>query len=148
MLLSILRSMLFVSNRPYLVLIQLSIEKSAVSIVPDFSQATTDAAIANLKNRINGTRPLGMVRSDTSELLVIYDGKCAIDVLGCNNSLIQDQTQSLAAISQSMVPPTAKQVISAGKQGQRRMLTMAHISFSSLRSSSRFATLAQADLSK
>jgi len=52
-------------------------QKSVVTVVPDLSNASHIAAMADLKSRCDAARPLGLVRCDADELLVIYD------TLGC-----------------------------------------------------------------
>ncbi|KAH7930131.1 hypothetical protein BV22DRAFT_1028615 [Leucogyrophana mollusca] len=47
--------------------------KSVVAVVPDFGQATSSTKMADLKARCEASKPLGLVRCDASELLVIYD---------------------------------------------------------------------------
>jgi len=49
------------------------------SLVPDFSKANENenAALNSLKSKCEAAKPLGMVRCDAKELLVVYDG------LGC-----------------------------------------------------------------
>ncbi|KAJ4494966.1 hypothetical protein C8J55DRAFT_109545 [Lentinula edodes] len=44
-----------------------------VTVVPDFSGASTNQPLANLKSRVDGLKPLGLIRSNSSELLVIYE---------------------------------------------------------------------------
>ncbi|KAJ3783008.1 hypothetical protein GGU11DRAFT_848965 [Lentinula aff. detonsa] len=50
-----------------------NIANSRVTVVPDFSGASTNQPMANLKSRVDSAKPLGLIRSDASELLVIYD---------------------------------------------------------------------------
>lgn len=51
----------------------LSLARSAVTVVPDLRDAVHDLPMSNLKERINDAKPLGLVRVDANELLVIYD---------------------------------------------------------------------------
>ncbi|KAF5367381.1 hypothetical protein D9758_003697 [Tetrapyrgos nigripes] len=46
---------------------------SAVTVVPDFSGSSSNVPMGNLKNRLEGANPLGLVRSKADELLVVYD---------------------------------------------------------------------------
>ncbi|KAF5377347.1 hypothetical protein D9757_007993 [Collybiopsis confluens] len=50
-----------------------NVAKCRVTVVPDFSDANNNQPMANLKSRLDSTKPLGLIRSDASELLVIYD---------------------------------------------------------------------------
>ena len=43
-------------------------------VVPDFH--CNDPAVALLKNRVEGAKPLGLIRVAQEELMVIYDSKC------------------------------------------------------------------------
>ena len=56
-----------------------SFAKSTVAVVPDFH--CDDPGVALLKSRIEGAKPLGLVRVTQDELMVIYDSKC-------NNSIM------------------------------------------------------------
>jgi len=47
------------------------------SLVPDFTGASENPALHSLKSKCEAARPLGVVRCDASELLVVYDD------LGC-----------------------------------------------------------------
>ncbi|EGN99254.1 hypothetical protein SERLA73DRAFT_168758 [Serpula lacrymans var. lacrymans S7.3] len=47
--------------------------KSGIVLVPDFSDAHNSKAMTDLKSRCEAAKPLGLVRSGASELLVIYD---------------------------------------------------------------------------
>ena len=44
-------------------------------MVPDLREAGQNPLMAKLKSHLEGQRPLGFVRVDLNELLVIYDGK-------------------------------------------------------------------------
>ncbi|KAJ8508807.1 hypothetical protein ONZ45_g8965 [Pleurotus djamor] len=57
----------------------MNVAKSAISVIPDFSKAdpNTNKPMADLKQRTDEAKPLGIVRSDEKELLVVYD------TLGC-----------------------------------------------------------------
>ncbi|KAF8627002.1 hypothetical protein AX15_004586 [Amanita polypyramis BW_CC] len=50
--------------------------KSTVSLVPDL-HSSNDATVTLLKNRLEGARPLGLIRVTPEELMVVYD------TLGC-----------------------------------------------------------------
>ncbi|KAF7964575.1 hypothetical protein HWV62_5482, partial [Athelia sp. TMB] len=50
-----------------------NVQKSVVTIVPDMSNAANNPPMADLKARCDNARPLGLVRCDADELLVIYD---------------------------------------------------------------------------
>lgn len=54
-----------------------SIAKSAVTVVPDFHNSSTNAPLASLKSRIDsmGAKPLGLIRCDASEILVVFNGR-------------------------------------------------------------------------
>ncbi|KAG1722954.1 uncharacterized protein EDB91DRAFT_1240160 [Suillus paluster] len=51
--------------------------KQMVSVVPDFSGATSNTDMANLKTRCEESKPLGLIRTESGEILVVYD------TLGC-----------------------------------------------------------------
>ncbi|EIW84261.1 hypothetical protein CONPUDRAFT_163433 [Coniophora puteana RWD-64-598 SS2] len=46
---------------------------SVVAVVPDFSDSATNKRVADLKSRCEAAKPLGLIRCDASELLVVYD---------------------------------------------------------------------------
>ncbi|KAG6373463.1 hypothetical protein JVT61DRAFT_6616 [Boletus reticuloceps] len=50
-----------------------SASSSAVTLVPDFGSASHNSATADLKTRCEDAKPLGLVRHDATELMVIYD---------------------------------------------------------------------------
>ncbi|KAJ7593119.1 hypothetical protein C8J56DRAFT_930435 [Mycena floridula] len=54
-----------------------NLAKSSVTVVPDFHDANSSLPMGNLKQRTDAATPLGLVRCDEKELLVVYD------VLGC-----------------------------------------------------------------
>ncbi|PPQ99136.1 hypothetical protein CVT24_009326 [Panaeolus cyanescens] len=54
-----------------------------VAVVPDLQGASTNEAIASLKAKLEGKKPLGLFRVDQNELLVVYDGK-----LSCTTHLV------------------------------------------------------------
>ncbi|KAL4063545.1 hypothetical protein V8B97DRAFT_1991199 [Scleroderma yunnanense] len=47
--------------------------RPVISIVPDFSGASSNPSMANLKSHCENARPLGLIRYDASELMAIYD---------------------------------------------------------------------------
>ncbi|KAF9557432.1 hypothetical protein CPC08DRAFT_640312 [Agrocybe pediades] len=47
--------------------------KSPVGLVPEFRDAGNNPPLAMLKSRIEGLKPLGIVKVDTNEFLVVYD---------------------------------------------------------------------------
>lgn len=49
--------------------------ESAVAVVPDLKDASSNEPMALLKARLDGKKPLGFVRVDQNDLLVIYDGE-------------------------------------------------------------------------
>jgi len=51
-----------------------SFAQSAVVVVPDLQDSANRPAMTALKSMIDNARPLGFVRVDMNELLVIYDG--------------------------------------------------------------------------
>ncbi|KAF9445469.1 hypothetical protein P691DRAFT_734916, partial [Macrolepiota fuliginosa MF-IS2] len=51
--------------------------RSEVMVIPDLRDAVHNLSMSILKERISGAKPLGLVRVDASELLVIYD------LIGC-----------------------------------------------------------------
>lgn len=51
--------------------------RQTISVVPDFSGATCNTDMADLKTRCEDAKPLGLIRSESSEILVVYDS------LGC-----------------------------------------------------------------
>ncbi|KAJ7170691.1 hypothetical protein C8R43DRAFT_1149693 [Mycena crocata] len=50
-----------------------NLTRSAITFVPDFTDASTSSAMAALKKRLEGSKPLGLVRCSATELLVVYD---------------------------------------------------------------------------
>lgn len=51
--------------------------RQTVSVVPDFSKATSNMDMADLKTRCEDAKPLGLIRTESGEILVVYD------TLGC-----------------------------------------------------------------
>ncbi|KAF5327789.1 hypothetical protein D9619_004947 [Psilocybe cf. subviscida] len=51
----------------------INLGQSAVATVPSLSNASSDPPMANLKEQLNGLKPLGYIRASAEELLVIYD---------------------------------------------------------------------------
>lgn len=51
--------------------------RQMVSVVPDFSGATSNTDMADLKTRCEDAKPLGLIRAESGEILVVYD------TLGC-----------------------------------------------------------------
>ncbi|KZT20157.1 hypothetical protein NEOLEDRAFT_1141126 [Neolentinus lepideus HHB14362 ss-1] len=49
-------------------------EGALLSMIPDFSNAYGNLPVMNLKGRCDASRPLGVVRCSSQELLVVYDG--------------------------------------------------------------------------
>ncbi|KAJ7756435.1 hypothetical protein DFH07DRAFT_820553 [Mycena maculata] len=47
--------------------------RSAITFVPDFTDDSRNANMAALKKRLEGSKPLGLLRCSASELLVVYD---------------------------------------------------------------------------
>lgn len=52
-----------------------SLAQSTVTIVPNLDDARTNLPMSLLKERLAGAKPLGLIRLDSSELLLIYDGE-------------------------------------------------------------------------
>jgi len=50
-----------------------SLTNSRITVVPDFSGSSSNVPMGNLKNRLENASPLGLVRSNAEELLVVYD---------------------------------------------------------------------------
>jgi len=50
-----------------------NLAQSSVAVVPDLQDATSNSPMATLKALVEGLKPLGFVRVDLNELLVIYD---------------------------------------------------------------------------
>jgi hypothetical protein len=50
-----------------------SLARSAVAMVPDLQDAASDIHMSTLKDRLKDAKPLGLVRVDDNELLLIYD---------------------------------------------------------------------------
>lgn len=47
-----------------------------IQVVPDFSGTTCDSTdMADLKTRCEDAKPLGLIRTETREILVVYDSK-------------------------------------------------------------------------
>lgn len=58
-----------------------SVAKSSAALVPDWETTHANPPMASLKTRISTARPLGIVRCDTKdELLMIYDGMPRLDL--------------------------------------------------------------------
>lgn len=51
-----------------------SLTSGTFTLVPDFTKANENAALNSLKSKCEAAKPLGMIRCDASELLVVYDG--------------------------------------------------------------------------
>ena len=51
-----------------------SLAQSSVALVPDFDDAANNSPMTLLKSHVENLKPLGFVRVDLNELLVIYDG--------------------------------------------------------------------------
>jgi hypothetical protein len=112
-----------------------SLHKSVVTVVPDLSGASTNAPMADLKSRCDDARPLGLVRCDADELLVIYDSK---SFSHCRLLAVTVSSQLLDVILQNTVSPAVRQVISVGKPRQLSLRIVAAMSFYSLRNSLKF----------
>ncbi|THH20762.1 hypothetical protein EW146_g670 [Bondarzewia mesenterica] len=66
-----------------------SLSADASTVVPDFSQTNSNLPMHSLKTRCDDAKVLGIVRTNNSELLVIYDGLgCYVDKYGrpCRSS--------------------------------------------------------------
>ncbi len=51
-----------------------SIAKSATNVVPDLSgSSSSNMPMASLKSKLDGAKPLGLVRMEADQLLVVYD---------------------------------------------------------------------------
>ncbi|KAK0223358.1 hypothetical protein IW262DRAFT_820050 [Armillaria fumosa] len=50
-----------------------NLARSTVTVVPNLSDTANSPAMATLKSRLEDAKPLGLVRCDSSELLVVYD---------------------------------------------------------------------------
>lgn len=50
------------------------LSSSAMLVVPDFSQQSSDPKVAALKSRCGTAKPLGLARVDLDEIMVIYEG--------------------------------------------------------------------------
>lgn len=46
-----------------------------VTVVPDFSGAACNTDMADLKTRCEDAKPLGLIRAESGEILVVYDSK-------------------------------------------------------------------------
>ncbi|KAH7911069.1 hypothetical protein BJ138DRAFT_1113504 [Hygrophoropsis aurantiaca] len=58
--------------------------KSVVAVVPDFGDATSNGKMTDLKARCEAAKPLGLIRCDATELLVVYDSKWSRHIcIGC-----------------------------------------------------------------
>jgi RHO1 GDP-GTP exchange protein 1/2 len=63
-----------------------------ISVVPNFGGATTSTQMAELKTRCEEAKPLGLIRTESGEIMVIYDSKslCIIShstVFDCTTAL-------------------------------------------------------------
>ncbi|EJD06594.1 uncharacterized protein FOMMEDRAFT_17102 [Fomitiporia mediterranea MF3/22] len=57
-----------------------NLSSSAMLVVPDFTNASSDSKVAGLKERCDDSKPLGLARVDRDENMVIYeDFACYID---------------------------------------------------------------------
>lgn len=65
----------------------ISLAKSAVTVVPDFTDANSNAPMSNLKTKLEGAKPLGLVRINPTELLVIFDSKVFRYSFCCTNNV-------------------------------------------------------------
>lgn len=109
-----------------------SLARSTVTVVPNLSDTANNPAMARLKSRLEDAKPLGLVRCDSSELLVVYDSQCSFQSSSvCLDSLFK----VLAAISQNMVNPVVGVNMLNGKRKQLRS-PIAALIFSSFRRSS------------
>jgi len=52
-----------------------------VSVVPDFSGAASTTDMAQLKTLCEEAKPLGLIRTESGEIMVIYDGKFPFHIL-------------------------------------------------------------------
>ena len=50
-------------------------QKSVVTVVPDWREASNNQLMSDLKSKCESSKPLGLVRCDSDDLLVIYDSK-------------------------------------------------------------------------
>ncbi|KAF4571140.1 hypothetical protein EYR36_008468 [Pleurotus pulmonarius] len=75
-----------------------NIAKSQIRLVPDFSDTIKNPPMADLKEHTSDAKPLGLVRSNDQELLVIYDTLgCYISKYGApqrNSGYIKWETQA------------------------------------------------------
>jgi len=46
-----------------------------MTLVPNWGAVGSSLSMANLKSRCDKAKPIGLVRCDADELLVVYDGK-------------------------------------------------------------------------
>ena len=90
-------------------------------VVPDFSQASSDANMSSLKSRCDASRTLGLARVDVNVNMVVYDGKSKIHcfrVIFYNDLLLNTgfyHAQNSLASSIVMEDLSAIRVFSAGK---------------------------------
>lgn len=54
--------------------VSLSFSSGSFTVVPDFTNASDNQPMYRLKARCESAKPLGLVRCDSSELLLVYDG--------------------------------------------------------------------------
>lgn len=64
-----------------------SLGKTGGIVVPDLGDAATKPAVNVLKTRLEGAKPLGLVRVSPEELLVIYDCMLAVFSSSCRSYL-------------------------------------------------------------
>ncbi|KAF9025814.1 hypothetical protein BDZ89DRAFT_1068060 [Hymenopellis radicata] len=50
-----------------------NIAKSATNVVPDLSDSSANMPMAGLKSKVEGAKPLGLVRMEADQLLAVYD---------------------------------------------------------------------------
>lgn len=62
-----------------------SLNSASVLVVPDFGNASSDPRVAGLKTRCDDAKPLGLVRVDREENMVVYEGTRASHSIVNNN---------------------------------------------------------------
>jgi hypothetical protein len=64
-----------------------------ISVVPNFGGATTSTQMADLKTRCEEAKPLGLIRTESGEIMVIYDSESLCII---SHSTVFDCTSTIA----------------------------------------------------
>ncbi|KAJ7104153.1 hypothetical protein B0H15DRAFT_11382 [Mycena belliarum] len=70
---ALLKTIAIATSDRIVILDPTNLTRSAITFVPDFTDASTSSSMSALKKRLEGTKPLGLVRCSATELLVVFD---------------------------------------------------------------------------